>query len=785
MEIRTDLQKLKTSLVAIAALWHDLGNSSAWFERKLRRQRLVSDPISHEWISCLLFFAYLKSVDATCDQDWLNALESCSFNQKRVILLASNQDPSRFFSDPKLLKNFPVAHFVAWLILSHHNLPGAKATTKFCKNNFAETSLLDLETLFEKLTLQMGYTNNDDKKDVLSFPHGLVFDNQQWREENSKWAKELSCHIDTVKTLCQQKVFYEVLMFSRLSLMLGQQLFINENKTSNLSLAEQLLKVEDYALKVVDTLPAFEKLASYPKEALPPSYEEHVLKDRSCFMFCSGNLRSHWETVYKNAGQLRCSIGVKEALGPWKAERYKWRTSLEQESQVAVVDWTGEVQSSYEVQTGKQAGSVIKSLQELKLLLSPVLIAPIELLFKACDATCGNSYIVPLLRVLGSDLIIHDFDEFGEADLRALSRLAYLCGVCGRKFLLSSAIMAFEEVQGIAFAYMKGWKEHAFLHNKSADIIFDFDSSTDMLCKTKASDVEHFTKAFKRGFGHRAKERASYTNSDLSGTVKIDIDANSGFDSNSAAAATPAFAANHDSSSAAYWDAILGGAQALHQNHYTVDPKTGTKVSFGYVRLNTPEECVAFSKYVSCKYLDGKQSPSAPSILNFKVLPYHPQETMEIRNAKDEYLDRLFYGSDKPQKRLEDSAVRTQLDSDLNATNSTFILVTTYSLDYEFDWAIFEPSRTIVNPIRSLYHHREMARLNASIFDKPEPSNIPNMAILTKSLAGVSIEDAQRPLTVSLTNEPRVQDFTAFFTGTTMLTALAQKLLENPKVPKQ
>jgi CRISPR-associated endonuclease/helicase Cas3 len=183
----SQLINLKSSLAALASLWHDAG--------KYSDNLTVSDPLSHEWVSCLLFFAFIKSVGAKSDQDWLSALQASSFDEKKVISIVSSlKNPENFLElSPDTSdgwKNFPVALFVAWLILSHHSLPAAKATSKYC-SNFADCSISDLNSLFEIVTAQMGYSSCDGKKDVLSFTHGLVFSNKMWQEENAKWAKEL------------------------------------------------------------------------------------------------------------------------------------------------------------------------------------------------------------------------------------------------------------------------------------------------------------------------------------------------------------------------------------------------------------------------------------------------------------------------------------------------------------------------------------------------------------------------------------------------------------------
>ena len=60
---------------------------------------------------------------------------------------------------------------------------------------------------------------------------------------------------------------------------------------------------------------------------------------------------------------------------------------------------------------------------------------------------------------------------------------------------------------------------------------------------------------------------------------------------------------------------------------------------------------------------------------------------------------------------------------------------------------------------------------------KKNPKGITaEVGVLEKSLFGVSIKDCETPIPVKPTDNPKVQDFTAFVDGAAMLTDLPQKL---------
>ena len=72
------------SLTAIAALLHDWGKSTKLFQQKLRSNSKQSDPIRHEWISTLLFIAFVKSHN-NADHSWLAELAKGNIEEKSII----------------------------------------------------------------------------------------------------------------------------------------------------------------------------------------------------------------------------------------------------------------------------------------------------------------------------------------------------------------------------------------------------------------------------------------------------------------------------------------------------------------------------------------------------------------------------------------------------------------------------------------------------------------------------------------------------------------------------
>ena len=63
-----------------------------------------------------------------------------------------------------------------------------------------------------------------------------------------------------------------------------------------------------------------------------------------------------------------------------------------------------------------------------------------------------------MLRLMSSDLVLDEPDDFGIEDLPALSRLVHWAGLLGSRVLLSSATLPPALVEGLFLAYLDGFR---------------------------------------------------------------------------------------------------------------------------------------------------------------------------------------------------------------------------------------------------------------------------------------------------------------------------------------
>ncbi|MTI15941.1 CRISPR-associated endonuclease Cas3'' [Rhodobacteraceae bacterium RKSG542] len=95
-----------------------------------------------------------------------------------------------------------------------------------------------------------------------------------------------------------------------------------------------------------------------------------------------------------------------------------------------------------------------------RLIDAPIAVATIDHLAGVASPV-RSRFLPQALRVLTSDLIIDEVDQFGDEDLAVLTRLAYQVGAAGRRLIIMSATMP-EDISAAMFkAYRSGWRTYA------------------------------------------------------------------------------------------------------------------------------------------------------------------------------------------------------------------------------------------------------------------------------------------------------------------------------------
>ena len=400
--------------------------------------------------------------------------------------------------------------------------------------------------------------------------------------------------------------------------------------------------------------------------------------------------------------ELAVQIGSKAVLELHQQKQDTEQTHDEQdgsESQESLLDEDVDYEGAL---PEEELATVLKTERDRKFLYAPVLTCTIDHLMAATETIRGGRYILPSLRLMSSDLVIDEVDDFDGNDLIAIGRLIHLAGMLGRKVMISSATIPPALAEGYFNTYREGWQLHCKTRDASAVVgcawIDEF--STRVECITESSSQQ----ALARYQDHHqffidkrvAKLKAQPVR--RKGEI-ITCDALHNTDE-------PADD-TEKSQQQRYFEVIQQAILAKHSDHHIVDECTQKTVSFGVVRMANIEPCIALAEYL--------MKADWPEDTDAKMMVYHSRQVLLLRHAQEEYLDAVLRRKEEPgttPAALSNPVIRAHLEEG-DARKQLFILVATpveeVGRDHDFDWAVVEPSsfRSIIQLAGRVMRHRD------------------------------------------------------------------------------
>lgn len=345
-----------------------------------------------------------------------------------------------------------------------------------------------------------------------------------------------------------------------------------------------------------------------------------------------------------------------------------------------------------------------------KLLEAPVLTCTIDHLMPACEATKGGKQIGPMLRLLTSDLVLDEPDDFGLEDLPALCRLVHWAAMLGSRVLLSTATMPPALTFALFQAYQAGWKEYAKanIQNYGGQIVcawFDeFGSHGEQF---------HTLELFKGAHNKFVKNRVNdlYEQSKkskpqrLGDIVIVNCQSDLSIPVNLA-------------------QIIQASTIKLHQVHQ--QHHKGKTVSIGLVRMANINPLIAVAKELL--------KIDVPDSTCIHYCVYHSRYPLAIRSYIEEQLDKILARKD-PQAIFENEHIKKILSTHPQQNHIFVVLaspVAEVGRDHDYDWAIIEPSsmRSIIQIAGRILRHRNHV---------PEHPNVLLLNKNYKALAGKTI----------------------------------------------
>ena len=346
--------------------------------------------------------------------------------------------------------------------------------------------------------------------------------------------------------------------------------------------------------------------------------------------------------------------------------------------------------------------TVLTQERDRQFLYAPVLACTIDHMMAATETKRGGRYILPSLRLMSSDLVIDEVDDFTGSDLIAIGRLIHLAGMLGRKVMISSATIPPDLAEGYFNAYREGW----LLFSQTRDAnplvgcawIDEFNTCVETVAGTQPQQaIDAYREAHMQFVSKRVKKLREMPAKRKGLVIECqDIVDDSDFE-------------DEATKQKRYFSKIQQAVLNRHADHNTEDLKTGCKVSFGVVRMANIPPCIALSRHLmACDW---------PENVEVRVMAYHSQQVLLLRHEQEKHLDHILKRKESvgtEPNAFSNPNIRQHLDHS-NAKQMLFILVATpveeVGRDHDFDWAIVEPSsyRSVIQLSGRVRRHRDGA----------------------------------------------------------------------------
>lgn len=332
------------------------------------------------------------------------------------------------------------------------------------------------------------------------------------------------------------------------------------------------------------------------------------------------------------------------------------------------------------------------------LLDAPVLVCTVDHLMPATESTRGGHQILPMLRLMTSDLVLDEPDDFDIGDLPALTRLVHWAGMLGSRVLLSSATLPPALVQGLFLAYCAG-REEFQRHRGRPGVALEVCCAWFDEFGVQAG--HHGTEADGADFLATHSTFVTRRVTRLAAVKEVRRRAD--------ILPVPVTLSGANDAAGKQADicrqlAVLmqEHALALHRHHHSIDPTTGKRVSFGLIRMANIDPLFDVAQHL---YALG-----APEGCRIHLCAYHARHPMLVRAEIERALDTVL-------KRHDENAVfagqdlREKLDSSAEDDHLFIVLATAVAevgRDHCYDWAIVEPSsmRSIIQLAGRVKRHR-------------------------------------------------------------------------------
>lgn len=359
------------------------------------------------------------------------------------------------------------------------------------------------------------------------------------------------------------------------------------------------------------------------------------------------------------------------------------------------VRYDGEVDNHYLHRWLKDRGAVHN------LVSAPISVSTIDHIIPVSEGITGGQQIAPMLRLLTSDLVLDEPDDFSLEDDPALARLVYFAGLLGSRVLLSSATLPPSLVTHLFACYQSGREQFNQVTGQQISLPitcawfdeFNVQSNT-------AGSVAEFRQVHDSFTTKRQEVLVKKSNPLHRGDWLSIVD-------------KPAGPHNVISRFA---NTIYQGITSLSTQHKTTSEQKdsiGKTVSVGIVRMANIDPLIAVAKQLLAT------TPMDNTRIHYCI--YHSQHPLAVRSEIEQELDSLLQRNrDDLQEIITHPKICALLKNHTERHHVFVVLATPVAevgRDHDYDWAVIEPSsiRSIIQVAGRVQRHRRIT---------PEKTNI-------------------------------------------------------------
>ena len=324
------------------------------------------------------------------------------------------------------------------------------------------------------------------------------------------------------------------------------------------------------------------------------------------------------------------------------------------------------------------------------IVMAPMLVSTIDYLIFAGDPGKQAKHAFALLRLMHSDLIIDEIDNYDPKPLMAVLRLIKLAAMFGRNVIVSSATMPKLIAEQVFNSYQAGFAVYKAMHHYQ--YAFNAVIMDDAILPQAILPTENFGTVYQQHISSMMAQIAKGK-----ATKKAEI-------------------IRFEKSAAGLFAAIHHSIEMMHQRHSWCSPEADDfKISFGLIRVANIKNAVKLANKIK-------------NNAGVQVCCYHSRHFVIQRYFIERNLNKLLNRKDPEnpnQHILECEEIRRIINeykkSGLNELKIIVVAtpVEEVGRDHDFDWAIIDPSsaQSLVQTAGRVNRHRliEVSQPNIGI----------------------------------------------------------------------